>query len=395
MVVLSGFFMGKDLYEVLGVSKTASAADIKKAYHKMALKYHPDRNKGDKAAEAKFKEINAAYEVLGDEQKRAAYDRYGPQAFEQGSGQRPGGSPHGFEGFDFGGGFGGFEDIINEMFGGGARARSRAGQPASQPGADIRYDLSVTLEEAFSGTTARLSFRTFVTCSQCKGSGSADSKESSICPLCQGRGSVRSQQGFFTVEQTCPQCGGQGRVIKNPCATCSGLGRVLQNKTLEVNIPKGVDDGTRIRLAGEGECGIRGGTKGDLYVFISIKPHTLFKRLGKDLTCRIPISFATAALGNEITVTLLDKTTVPLKIPEGTQTGHQFRLKGKGMPSLRGHSFGDLLVEVFVETPVKLSPRQKELLQELEGNEKSADNHPLRKGFLAKIKEFFGETKEK
>lgn len=386
--------MGKDFYEVLGVSRSASAADIKKAYHKLAMKYHPDRNKGDKAAEAKFKEVNEAYEVLSDAQKKAAYDRYGSQAFEQGFGQNPGGNG-GFGGFNFGGGFGGFDDIINEVFGGGRRTYSRTGQPVAQPGADIRYDLSVTLEEAYTGTTAKVSFRTFCACDSCKGTGSAGGKGYEVCSLCQGRGSIRRQQGFFTVEQTCSQCGGQGSIIKNPCTACSGLGRVLQNKNLEVNIPKGVDDGTRIRLSGEGECGIRGGAKGDLYVFISLKPHTIFKRLGKDLTCKMPISFATAALGSDVSVTLLDKTTFSLKIPEGTQTGHQFRLKGKGMPSLRGHSFGDLLVEVVVETPVKLSPRQKELLQELENSEQATDNHPIRKGFLAKIKDFFGDTKDK
>lgn len=390
--------MGKDFYEVLGISRSATASEIKKAYHKLAMKYHPDRNKGDKAAEAKFKEINEAYEVLSDPQKKAAYDRYGSQAFEQGGFSQQGGGGQGFEGFDFSGGFGGvhFEDIINEVFGAGRRSGgARSQRPASQPGSDIRYDLSLSLEEAFSGTTTRISFRTFCPCEKCKGTGSANGKGSETCSVCQGRGAVRSQQGFFTVERTCPQCGGSGQVIKNPCLACSGLGRVLKEKNLDVTVPKGVDDGTRIRLAGEGECGIRGGAKGDLYVFISLKVHPLFKRLGKDLTCKMPISFATAALGKEVSVTVLDKTSVTLKIPEGTQTGHQFRIKGKGMPGLRGHSFGDLLVEVVVETPVKLSSRQKELLQELESGEHSAENNPLRKGFLAKIKEFFGDAKDK
>lgn len=394
--------MGKDYYEILGVTKSATAAEIKKAYHKMAMKYHPDRNKGDKAAEAKFKEVNEAYEVLNDPQKKAAYDRYGSQAFEQGGfSQARGGGASGFEGFDFGGGgFGGFEDIINEMFGGGPRAGgSRSSsrpfhRPTVQPGSDIRYDLSVTLEEAFTGTKKKISFRTFCVCEHCKGTGSDGGKEAEICTTCRGYGTVRTQQGFFTVEQTCPQCGGQGQIIKNPCALCGSLGRVMKERTLEVNIPKGVDDGTRIRLSDEGECGIRGGGKGDLYIFISLKTHPLFKRLGKDLTTKMPISFTTAALGKEVPVTLLDKTSVALKIPEGTQTGHQFRIKGKGMPSLRGSSYGDLLVEVVVETPVKLSPQQKDLLQKLESEESAVDNHPLRKGFLAKIKEFFGESKE-
>lgn len=386
--------MSKDYYEILGVTKAASLADIKKAYHKLAMKYHPDRNKGDKEAEKKFKAISEAYEILSDPQKKAAFDQYGANAFDGGYSQQ---SQSGFSGFNFNNGFGGvnFDDIINEVFGGGMGSgrRTRSGQPSSQPGSDIRFDLSISLEEAFSGTTSRISFRTFCACDRCHGTGSADNKGSDICSACQGSGVFHTQQGFFTVERTCSQCGGNGRVIKNPCLACSGLGRILKNKTLEVKVPKGVDEGTRIRLTKEGECGIRGGQNGDLYVFISIKPHPIFKRIEKDLTCKMPISITNAALGSEISVSSLDKSPVTIKIPEGTQTGHQFRVKGKGMPGLRGNSYGDLLVEVVVETPIKLTKRQKEIFQELEECSQTSDNHPMSSGFFSKIKEFFGDNK--
>lgn len=387
--------MSADYYQLLGISKTATEAEIKKAYRKMALQYHPDRNKGNKEAESKFKEINEAYDVLKDPQKRAAYDRYGSEAFANGNnwGSQGGAGASGFSGFDFNGGFGGvhFEDIINEVFGGGGRSRGHA-SPMQHAGSDIRFDLSVSLEDAYSGTTKSIKFRTFCKCNKCKGSGSADSQGADICSACHGAGVLHSQQGFFTVERTCANCRGAGRIIKHPCAECGGAGRIHKEKKLEVKIPKGVNEGTKIRLSEEGEAGMRGGATGDLYIFISLKTHPIFKRDNKDLLCRVPISLATAALGKEIQVTAIDKSPVTLKIPEGTQTGHQFRIRGKGMPSLRSSGYGDLLVEVVVETPVKLSKKQKELLQEFEECGQSTDNHPLSNGFFSRIKDFFGDA---
>lgn len=387
--------MSKNYYELLGVSKTASAEEIKKAYRKMALKYHPDRNKGDQNAEKMFKEINEAYDVLKDPQKKAAYDQYGSDAFSNGNFNQQANNA-GFEGFNFGGGFGGvnFEDIINEMFGGGGmRAGASHASPSQYSGSDIRYDLAVSLEEAFAGTISRIKFKTYCKCDKCHASGSADEHGADICSVCHGAGVIRTQQGFFTVERTCANCRGNGKVIKHPCTNCSGSGRVYKEKTLDVKIPKGVGDDTKIRLAGEGEAGVRGGNCGDLYVFISIKNHSIFKRDGKDLLCRVPISMVTAALGDEIQVSALDKQPVTLKIPSGTQTGHQFRIKGKGMPSLKGSTYGDLLVEVVIETPVKLTKRQKELLKEFSECAQSSENHPMSSGFFARIKEFFGDTR--
>jgi molecular chaperone DnaJ len=364
--------MPKDYYEVLGVSRSASAEEIKKAFHKLAMKHHPDRNKGQAEASNKFKEINEAYEILSDPEKRAKFDKYGH--VDDG--------PSSNSGFGFNGGFGGFnfEDIISEVFGMGRRTA----QPMGQPGADIRYDLSVSLEEAYAGVTSKISIRTYCSCKKCDGVGSA-SKETSICSACKGRGSHLRQQGFFTVEQTCMHCGGAGRVIKTPCPACSGSGRVLADKALDVKIPKGVDNGTQIRLAGEGECGFRGDGNGDLYVFISVKSHKLFQRDEKNLKCKVPISITAAALGRDISVSSIDKSPVSIKIPPGTQTGYQFCIKGKGMPALRGGSHGDLLVEVVVETPVKLTKHQKDILIELESEEST----PMSSGFFAKVKEFF------
>ncbi|MDR2464367.1 MAG: molecular chaperone DnaJ [Holosporales bacterium] len=378
--------MSKDYYNILGLQKTATASEIKKAYHKLAMKYHPDRNKGDKNAEDKFKEINEAYEVLSDPQKKARFDQYGSYDPGQQSGH---GGFSDQAGFNFNG-FGNvnFDDIINEVFGMGSR-RQHSQQSMAQPGADIRYDLSISLEEAFAGTTSKISFRTFCLCNKCGGFGNASGKESDVCPVCRGSGVLYKQQGFFTVEQTCLSCGGLGRVIKNPCTFCSGLGRVLNDKNLEVTIPKGVDDGVKIRLSGEGECGVRGGHSGDLYVFVSVKPHNIFKRNGKDLWCKVPISITTAALGKEIEVFSINKAPIQVKIPSGTQTGQQFRLKGYGMPSLKGNTCGDLLVEVCVETPVKLTKRQKEILQELEDGNNG--NTPMSSGFFSKFKDFFAE----
>ncbi|MDR0631158.1 MAG: molecular chaperone DnaJ [Holosporales bacterium] len=373
--------MSKDYYEILGVSKTASAAEIKKAYHKLAMKYHPDRNKGQAEAANKFKEINEAYEVLSDSEKRARFDRYGSADASAGSG----GASHGFDGFS-NAGFGGFnfDDIINEVFGMGTR-RQRKGSMA-QPGTDLRYDISVSLEEAFAGTTSKIQIRTYCSCNKCSGTGSA-SKTDDTCFACNGHGVFVHQQGFFTVEETCSTCGGFGRVLKNPCSACSGSGRVISDKTLDVKIPKGVDNGTQIRLPGEGESGFRGGKCGDLYVFVTVKPHKLFQRDDKNLTCQVPISITTAALGKEISVSSIDRTPLQIKIPAGTQTGHKFCIKGKGMPSLRGNSFGDLFVEVVVETPVKLTKRQKDILQELDSEEST----PMSSGFFAKVKEFFAD----
>lgn len=388
--------MAKDYYELLGVARTASEDDIKKAYRKMALKYHPDRNKGDKEAETRFKEINEAYDVLKDPQKKAAYDRYGSSAFENGGGFSQGSPGGGFGGFEFHEGFGGvnFEDILNEVFGGGGRTGGGRASPMQHAGSDIRFDMSVSLEEAFSGVTRSIKFRTFCSCEKCKGSGSADAKGADICSVCHGAGVLRMQQGFFTVERTCSNCRGNGRVVAHPCSECGGAGRVHKEKKLEIKLPRGVDEGTRIRFAGEGEAGIRGGGSGDLYVFVSVKKHALFRRDHKDLLCSVPISITTAALGAEIKVSGIDKTPVALKIPAGTQTGHQFRVKGKGMPSIRGSTCGDLLVEVVVETPVKLSKRQKELLQEFDESGAGQENHPMSSGFFSRIKEFFADSKK-
>lgn len=393
----------QDYYETLGVTKSATEEEIKKAYRKLAMKYHPDRNKGDKAAEEKFKEINAAYEVLSDPQKKAAYDRYGSAAFENGGMGGAGGTGfngfggfEGFQGFNFGGGGFGFDDILNDLFGGGqARGRGRtSARSSAQPGSDVRFDLPITLEDAYTGTKAKVSFRTFVPCDACHATGSADKGGVETCPVCHGRGSVIQGGGFISIERPCSNCHGSGQIIKKPCKTCGGQGRVMKEKTLDVTIPKGVNEDTKIRLSGEGEAGVRGGPSGDLYVFLSIKPHALFKRVGNDLSCTMPISITTAALGKDLSVSSLDKLPVTLHIPAGTQTGHQFRLKGKGMPRLRSSTYGDLIVEVVVETPVKLTKRQKELLQELEdGEEASAANRPMSSGFFAKIKDFFGGDK--
>ncbi|GHS94439.1 chaperone protein DnaJ [Alphaproteobacteria bacterium] len=389
---------------MLGVAKSSSAAEIKKAYHKLAMKYHPDRSKGDKSAEAKFKEVNEAYEVLSNAQKKAAYDQYGPQAFETGgSPKRGGGGAHseasgaGFGGFHFSGGFGGinFDDILNEVFGAGFGRG--ASQPRSvnlsQPGEDARFDLSLSLEEAFSGTVKHISFRIFCSCKKCRGLGSADAQVLTVCSACKGTGFFHSQQGFFTIERTCTSCGGAGRVIKNPCVACSGLGRVRKEKELDVKIPRGVDEGTRIHLVHEGAAGVRGGQAGDLYLFISVKKHALFQRKKNDLTCLIPISITTASLGKEIDIPALNKTPLSLKIPAGTQTGCQFRVRGQGMPDLHGATTGDLLVEVVVETPIKLTTRQKELLQELDETGQEAKNNPLLSSFFSKVRDFFADHK--
>ena len=322
--------MKADFYETLGVAKGADDAALKSAYRKQAMKFHPDRNQGDASAEGKFKELNEAYETLKDPQKRAAYDRFGHAAFEQGG-------ANGGQGFA-GGGFADiFEDIFGEMMGGRRRSGSANGR---ERGADLRYNMEVSLEEAFAGKTAQIRVPSAVTCDECSGSGAKPGTQATTCGTCGGAGRVRAAQGFFSIERTCPTCNGRGQVIKTPCPKCAGAGRTTQERALSVNIPSGIEDGTSIRLTGEGEAGSRGGPAGDLYIFLSIKPHEFFQRDGADLYCKVPISMATAALGGQFEVSTLDGTQTRVKVPDGTQNGKQFRLKGKGMPVLRQPEHG-------------------------------------------------------
>jgi molecular chaperone DnaJ len=373
--------MKADFYETLGVHKGADEKELKSAYRKLAMQYHPDRNPGDHEAEHKFKEIGEAYECLKDPQKRAAYDRFGHAAFQNGGGAGP---------FGAGGGFGGggfsdiFEDIFGEMMGGGRR-RSSNGR---ERGADLRYNMEITLEEAFSGKTAQIRVPSSISCTDCSGTGAKPGTQPVTCSMCDGQGKVRQAQGFFSIERTCPTCQGRGQMVKEPCPKCAGHGRVTQERSLSVNIPAGIDDGTRIRLANEGEAGTRGGPSGDLYIFLSVKPHEFFQRDGADLYCKVPISMTTAALGGQFEVTTLDGTQTRVKVPEGTQNGRQFRLKGKGMPVLRQPQVGDLYIQTAVETPQNLSKRQRELLEEFE-NLSSKDNSPQSSGFFSRMKDFF------
>ncbi|MDG6094831.1 molecular chaperone DnaJ [Acetobacter sp. AN02] len=372
-----------DYYAVLEVTREVSQDDLKKAYRKLAMKYHPDRNPGDAVAEEKFKEISEAYDVLKDDQKRAAYDRFGHAAFEGGGG--PGG-------FDFGGGFGGglgdiFEQMFGDMMGGGGRG----GRGGRQAGADAQTGVSITLTEAFSGVTKDVTVKTRVRCDACDGTGSSD-KDAGIenCPSCHGQGRVRAQQGFFVVERPCPTCHGQGRIVKSPCRLCHGTGTVERNRVLEVQIPAGVEDGTRIRLSGEGEAGRNGAPAGDLYVHISVEQNDLFQREGSNVYCRVPLRMTQAALGTEIEVPVIDGTRARVKIPAGTQSGEHFRLKGKGFSVLRSSSRGDMYIQVTVETPQKLTKHQRELLEEFE---KEAGEHtagsPEHTGFFSRVKDFF------
>ncbi|MGQ9364769.1 molecular chaperone DnaJ [Azospirillum sp. ST 5-10] len=380
----------QDYYELLGVAKTASPDEIKKAYRKLAMQHHPDRNPGNAEAEHKFKDINEAYDVLKDEQKRAAYDRFGHAAFDGGRGPG-GGAGGGFGGFDFGGG--GFADIFDEMFGEFMGGRRGGGGGASGRGQDLRFNLEITLEEAFKGSQSTVRVPTSVVCDSCNGSGAAAGTQPITCPTCAGHGKVRAQQGFFTIERTCPACHGQGRIIKDACKGCGGAGRQRKEKTLQVNIPAGVEDGTRIRLAGEGEAGLRGAPPGDLYIFLAVAPHPLFQRDGANIHCRVPIPMVTATLGGTVDVPTIDGTRAKISVPSGTQTGHQFRLKGKGMSVLRSPHRGDMYIQAVVETPVNLTKRQTELLREFEkaGNEGS---HPQSEGFFAKVKELWEDLKE-
>ncbi len=371
----------RDYYEVLGLSRGASEQDIKSAFRRLAKDCHPDRNAGDKSAEHKFKELNEAYEALKDPQKRAAYDQFGHAAFD-GSGRSSG---HGF-GPDFASSMSDiFDDLFGEFMGGRRGSRSRA---TRERGADLRYNMEVTLPEAYEGKTAQIRVPTSVVCDVCNGSGAKAGTQPSACATCNGAGKVRASQGFFTIERTCPSCQGRGETISDPCTICSGSGRVVKERTLSVNIPAGVEDGTRIRLAGEGEAGLRGGPAGDLYIFLSLKPHEFFQRDGADIFCRVPISMTTAALGGHIDVPTVDGGKTRVKVPEGTETGKQFRLKGKGMPVLRSKVMGDMYIQVEVETPKNLTARQRELLESFE-RESNKETSPHSSGFFAKVKEFF------
>lgn len=378
--------MKQDFYQTLGVSKSASADEIKKAYRKLAMQYHPDRNPGDKEAERKFKEATEAYEVLKDEQKRAAFDQYGHSAFEQGGfgGQGQGGGQGGQGGFsDFSDIFNSFGDIFGDL-GGGKKKRS-----AATRGSDVRYNLDITLEEAFSGINKKINFSIATTCGTCSGSGAEGNSKPENCGTCRGAGKVRVQQGFFIVERTCTSCDGVGQIIKNKCRSCGGQGRVEKEKILSVKIPAGVEDGNRIRLVGEGESGVRGGQTGDLYVFLSIAKHRFFERKGDDISCEIPIKMTTAALGGSVEIPTIDGTITKLTIPEGTQTNDQFRLRSKGMTVLNsGGRRADMYVKIFVETPVKLTFEQKSLMEQLSKSIGDQSN-PKSQGFFDKVGGFF------
>ncbi|QFT61444.1 molecular chaperone DnaJ [Roseivivax halotolerans] len=379
----------RDYYDVLGISKGASADEIKKAYRQKAKELHPDRNADNPNAETQFKEANEAYDVLKDAEKKAAYDRFGHAAFEGGmgggGGGRPGGGFHG-QG-DFASAFSDvFDDLFGDFMGGGRGGRSRAAR-----GADLRYNLRITLEEAFQGLHKTIQVPTAVQCGSCNGTGAEGGAEPTTCPTCSGMGKVRATQGFFTVERTCPTCSGLGQTVKNPCGTCHGAGRVEKERALSVNIPKGVETGTRIRLAGEGEAGMRGGPPGDLYIFVEVTSHPIFDRDGVNLQCRVPVSMTAAALGGDIEVPTIDGGRSRVKIPAGSQSGRQMRLRGKGMPALRGGGSGDMFIELAVETPVNLTSKQKELLREFE--EMSEDNNPESKSFFRSVKSFWDSMK--
>ncbi len=366
----------RDYYEVLGVTRTCTEVELKAAFRKQAMQHHPDRNPGDKDCEHRFKEINEAYDVLKDGDKRAAYDRFGHAAFEHGMG----GGAHGF-GADFGTTF---ADIFEGIFGmGSARGRGTG----RERGSDLRYNMEISLDEAFTGKTAQIRIPTSVTCEACSGSGAKAGTKPKQCATCGGAGKIRHAQGFFTLERTCPTCQGRGQVIDDPCKVCGGGGRVTRERTLSVNIPTGVEDGTRIRLAGEGEAGLRGGPPGDLYIFLEVAPHEFFQRDGADLHCRVPISMASAALGGEFEVPAIDGSKARVKVPAGTQTGRRFRLAGKGMPVLRAKQTGDMYVQVVVETPQNLTKRQRELLAEFE-KLSSEETQPESAGFFSRVKEF-------
>ncbi len=369
----------RDYYEVLGVNKSASADQIKSAYRKLAVKYHPDKNKDDKGAEDKFKEASEAYHVLSNSERKQNYDNFGHAAFENGGGGRGG-----FGNFDFSNHFSDiFEDFFGEGFGGGRRSRR-----SNNRGSDLRYDLSISLEEAFSGKKQDIKFSTSEKCNTCSGTGSKPGHQAGACSMCGGHGQVRSSQGFFTVQQTCPQCAGAGEEITHPCSSCNGQGKKQASKRLSVTIPKGVDDGTRIRLSGKGEAGSRGSSSGDLYLFINVHSHDLFKRSDENLFFECPVSIADAALGTSIEIPTIDGGKAKIKIPAGTQSGKQFRLRGKGMPYMRGSDFGDLYVQVNTEVPISLNKEQKELLEKFREIENEKSNPSIKK-FFQKAKSFW------
>ena len=369
----------RDYYDVLGVTKSSTADQIKSAYRKLAVKYHPDKNKGDKASEDKFKEASEAYHVLSNAERKQNYDNFGHAAFENGGGGRGG-----FGNFDFSSHFSDiFEDFFGEGFGGRSRSRK-----SSNRGSDLRYDLSITLEEAYSGKKQDIKFTSSEKCDTCKGSGSKPGHDAGSCSMCAGHGQVRSSQGFFTVQQTCPQCSGSGEEITNPCSSCGGQGKKQTSKRLSVTIPKGVDDGTRIRLSGKGEAGTRGGGSGDLYLFVNVYSHELFKRSDENLFFECPISIADAALGTSIEIPTIDGGKAKIKIPPGTQSGKQFRLRGKGMPFMRGSGTGDLYIQVNTEVPISLNKEQKELLEKFREIENEKSNPSIKK-FFQKAKDFW------
>jgi molecular chaperone DnaJ len=382
----------RDFYEVLGVGRGASADEIKKAYRQKAKELHPDRNKDNPGAEAAFKEVNEAYDALKDPDKKAAYDRFGHAAFDGGMGAAGARGAAGGRGAYGNGDFASaFSDVFDDLFGDFMRGQGGGGRQRAARGSDLRYNLRVSLEESFRGVQKTISVPTSVACSACSGTGAEGGAEPVTCPTCNGMGKVRAQQGFFTVERTCPTCSGLGQIIKNPCKVCQGAGRVEKDRSLSVNIPAGVETGTRIRLAGEGEAGLRGGPAGDLYIFIEVAEHPIFQRDGVNLFCRVPLSIATAALGGEVEVPTIDGGRSRVKVPPGAQSGKQMRLRGKGMPALRGAMSGDMFIELAVETPVNLTPRQKELLREFEKID--ADNNPESSSFFRKVKSFWDGMK--
>ena len=367
----------QDFYELLGVDRSADSGTLKSAYRKLAMKYHPDRNPGDKSAEKKFKKVSEAYEVLSNPEKKSAYDQYGHDAF---NGSQSGG------GFSSGG-FGSFSDIFEDFFG-DVSGRS----PRQEGGQDLKYEMSIDLREAYLGVKKEISYETLVTCEQCRGTGSEKAQGVSNCGTCGGSGRTRASQGFFTVERTCPSCGGSGQMITDPCDSCDGEGRKRKNRNIEVSIPTGVDDGSRIRLSGEGAAGQNGSQPGDLYLFVNIEQHSLFERDGTNIFCNVPVSMVEATLGGAVEVPTVSGGRAKVKIPIGTQTGDQLRLSGKGMPALRSTSFGDMIISLIVETPTNLSEKQKEILRDF-GEESGHNNNPEGSGFFSKVRDFWGDLK--
>lgn len=377
----------RDFYDVLGVKKGASAEDLKKAYRAKAKELHPDRNKDNPEAESKFKEVNEAYDCLKDPQKKAAYDQFGHAAFEggMGGGPRPGGGNA-----DFGSAF---SDVFEDLFGDFMGGRGRGGRQRARRGNDLRYNMSISLEEAYSGKQATITVPGSIKCEKCNGTGAEGGAAPQTCPTCQGHGKVRAQQGFFTIERTCPTCAGQGKIVKDPCRSCAGAGAVRKERTLNVQVPKGVETGTRIRLASEGEAGPQGGPSGDLYIFMDVSRHPIFEREGADLYCHVPVPMTTAALGGEIEVPNIDGGRSRVTIPSGVQSGKQLRLRGKGMPVLqRAGQFGDLYIILDIETPVNLTRRQEELLREFE--EAGGNNSPGNQDFFSKVKDFWDRMRK-